>query len=157
MIQEKLPPAHRSDSQNKCWGHRDRITSTLTQIMSFLWRVTHQCSPRRKKLQQKPRSLLLLQRQEKPLLPPFRTCATEGLLQRSWCQQGLTQPLLICLVRLKSPSAMKDGGCGRGERHNFPRVKSQGAATGYLWFPIPGYQRDVKCICTKTIPVALPQ
>lgn len=30
---------------------------------------------------------------------------------QAWCQQVLTQPLLITLVRLQSPSIMTDGGC----------------------------------------------
>lgn len=64
----------------------------LSQIISFLWPLTHQCFHRRKKLQRETRTLLLLQRQEKPFLPPFRKYRI--IAAQAQCPQALTQPPL---------------------------------------------------------------
>lgn len=124
---------------------------TLSQIMSFLWPVTHQCSSRRKKLQQKPRSLLLLQRQEKPFLPPS---GSVGLLPHSHGANKCWPSLLSDLLGETQKPRYNER--GRFGSYNFLRLKSWGAAS-HLWFPIPGYQRRVKSICTKATPVPLLQ
>ncbi|XP_056213072.1 uncharacterized protein LOC130157470 [Falco biarmicus] len=98
--------------------------------------------------------------------PPSPSKAEENLpasLQAVWdyCHTGRVPTSAdptssqICLAGLKSPSTMEGGDLGV--------VTSLGLKAGeqlpasHLWFPIPGYQRGVKCVCTKATPVPLPQ
>lgn len=123
---------------------------TLSQITSFLWPLTHQCSPRRN-----PEASFSFKGRRNPsYLPPevWDYCHTgTGVCTHKHCPSSSQ----ICLVRFRRPSAMKGGDLGVTTSLGW-KAREQLPAS-HLWFPIPAYQRGMKCVRTKAIPVPLPQ